>query len=260
MTAPKTVLITGATRGIGKGVASAFADAGWIVYGTGRASTTLSDPSVSAWASEKKITLKQADVADQAAMAAIMYEIKEKHGRLDCLINNAGVASNTPASSLGDEEISKIIDTNFRAVFTCCQSYYKMQRKAGPSTGSGQAPTKGGGCIINISSVLGIVGTSLASVYSGTKGAVISMTKALAIEWANSGFRVNAICPGFIDTDMTEMIKKRESVMQKMLEYIPLKRLGTPEDIAAPALMLASDGASYMTGQIIVVDGGLTAM
>jgi 3-oxoacyl-[acyl-carrier protein] reductase len=176
-----------------------------------------------------------------------MSEIKEKHGRLDCLINNAGVASSTPASALGEEEIAKIIDTNFKAVFQCCQSYYKLQRKAG-------------GNIINIASVLGIVGSSLASVYSGTKGAVISMTKALAIEWANSGFRVNAICPGFIDTDMTEMIKKREAVMQKMLEYIPLKRLGTPADIAAPALMLASEGASYITGQIIVVDGGMTAM
>ena len=242
MTAQKTVLITGATRGIGKGVAIAFAQAGWIVYGTGR------NLAGSEWASEKKIILKEADVADQPRMAAIMQEIKDKHGRLDCLINNAGVASNTPASALGDDEIAKIIDTNFKAVFTCCQSYYKMQRKSG------------GGNIINISSVLGIVGTSLASVYSGTKGAVISMTKALAIEWANSGFRVNAICPGFIDTDMTDMLKKRESVMAKMLEYIPLKRLGTPEDIAAPAIMLASDGAAYITGQIIVVDGGLTAM
>jgi 3-oxoacyl-[acyl-carrier protein] reductase len=241
MSAQKTVLITGATRGIGKGLALAFAESGYITYGTGR---NLAD---TGWADEKKIVLKPADVTDQAAMAAIMTEIKERHGRLDCLINNAGVASNTPASSLGEEEIAKIIDTNFRAVFQCCQSYYKLQRKAG-------------GNIINISSVLGIVGTSLASVYSGTKGAVISMTKALAIEWANSGFRVNAICPGFIDTDMTEMIKKREAVMQKMLEYIPLKRLGTPEDIAAPALMLASEGASYITGQIIAVDGGMTAM
>ncbi|AFM12336.1 SDR family NAD(P)-dependent oxidoreductase [Turneriella parva] len=257
----KTVLITGATRGIGKGVAIAFADAGWIVYGTGRPSTGSGRPlSETAWAAEKKIILKEADVADQPRMAEIMQDIKDKHGRLDCLINNAGVASNTPASALGDEEIAKIIDTNFKAVFTCCQSYYKMQRKSGPSTGSGQVAAKGGGCIINISSVLGIVGTSLASVYSGTKGAVISMTKALAIEWANSGFRVNAICPGFIDTDMTDMLKKRESVMAKMLEFIPLKRLGTPEDIAAPAIMLASDGAAYITGQIIVVDGGLTAM
>lgn len=241
MTPAKTVLITGATRGIGRGLAIAFAEAGWITYGTGR---NLADTS---WAQEKGIILKQADVADQPAMAAIMNAIKDQHGRLDCLINNAGVASSTPASSLAEDEVAKIIDTNFKAVFQCCQAYYKMQRKAG-------------GNIINIASVLGLVGTSLASVYSGTKGAVIAMTKALAIEWANSNFRVNAICPGFIDTDMTEMIKKRESVMQKMLEFIPLKRLGTPQDIAAPALMLASDGASYITGQIIVVDGGMTAL
>lgn len=241
MTPAKTVLITGATRGIGRGLAIAFAEAGWITYGTGR---NLADTN---WAQEKGILLKQADVTDQPAMATIMNAIKDQHGRLDCLINNAGVASSTPASSLAEDEVAQIIDTNFKAVFQCCQAYYKMQRKAG-------------GNIINIASVLGLVGTSLASVYSGTKGAVIAMTKALAIEWANSNFRVNAICPGFIDTDMTEMIKKRESVMQKMLEFIPLKRLGTPQDIAAPALMLASDGASYITGQIIVVDGGMTAL
>lgn len=243
MATHKTVLITGATRGIGKGLALAFADAGWIVYGTGRSAAK----DAHAWADSQKIILKELSVTDSAGMAALMQEIKEKHGLLDCLINNAGVASNTPASALSSEEISRIIDTNFRAVFECSQSYYKLQRKAG-------------GCIINVASVLGMVGTSLASVYSGTKGAVIAMTKALAIEWANSGFRVNAICPGFIDTDMTDMIKKREAIMKKLFEVIPLKRLGRPEDIAAPALMLASDAASYITGQTIVVDGGLTAM
>ncbi|MCX7633582.1 MAG: SDR family oxidoreductase [Turneriella sp.] len=238
---PKTVLITGATRGIGRGLASAFAQSGWTVYGTGR---NLENTQ---WATPLGITLEKADVTDTAAMQTLMHKIRDQHGRLDCLINNAGIASGQPASALSDEEATRIINTNFKAVFTCCQIYYKMQRKSG-------------GNIINIASVLGLTGTALASVYSGTKGAVIALTRALAVEWANSGFRVNAICPGFIDTDMTDMLKKRETVMRKILEQIPLRRLGTPEDIAAPALMLASDGASYITGQIIVVDGGMTAM
>ena len=230
MSNKKTVLITGATRGIGKGIALAFADAGYHVYGTGR------NLSGSEWATQKKIHLKEADVTDPARMSEIMTEIKATHGALDCLINNAGIASNSPASALTQEEIQNIIAVNFKGVFECCQSYYKLQRKAG-------------GNIINVSSVLGIVGTSLASVYSGTKGAVIAMTRALAIEWAGSGFRVNAICPGFIDTDMTEMIKKRENLMKKLIDVIPQKRLGTPVDIAGPTLFLASDAAGYMTGQ-----------
>lgn len=237
----KTVLITGATRGIGKALAIGFADAGYTVYGTGR----RLDHTI--WAADKNIVLWQANVTEQKIMEEIFAEIKQKNGRLDVLVNNAGIASNVPASSLSATEISEIIDINFKAVFQASQSYYKMQRKAG-------------GNIINIASVLGLVGTSMASVYSGTKGAVISMTRALAIEWANSNFRVNAICPGFIDTDMTDVIKKRESIMQKMLEFIPMKRLGKPEDLVAPALFLAGDGSSYMTGQTLVIDGGLTAM
>ena len=241
-------VVTGGASGLGKAMAEEAARRGMKVV--------IAD--VEAGAMEQVVNDLRAtgteaigvltDVTNAESVEALAVATEQSFGPPNLLFNNAGVASNTPASGLDDDEIAKIIDTNFKAVFQCCQSYYKMQRKSG------------GGCIINISSVLGIVGTSLASVYSGTKGAVISMTKALAIEWANSGFRVNAICPGFIDTDMTDMLKKRESVMAKMLEYIPLKRLGTPEDIAAPAIMLASDGAAYITGQIIVVDGGLTAM
>ncbi|HRP69638.1 MAG TPA: SDR family oxidoreductase, partial [Turneriella sp.] len=156
----KTVLITGATRGIGRGIAVGFADAGYQVYGTGRSVTSLTaEPS--GWIKEKGIILKAADAADQASMAAFMKEIHTTHGRLDCLVNNAGIAANTPASRITLDEANRIIDTNFKAVFQNAQSYYQLQRKEG-------------GNIINIASVLGMVGTTLASVYSGTKGAVIA--------------------------------------------------------------------------------------
>ncbi len=140
-----------------------------------------------------------------------------------------------------------MIDTNFKGVFRACQAYYKLQRKSG------------GGVIINVSSVLGHVGTKLAAVYCGTKGAVIQMSKALAIEWAGSGFRINALCPGFIDTDMTEMIQKRPQVLEQMNASIPMGRMGQPEDLLGASIFLASDASAYMTGQSLVVDGGFIA-
>ena len=215
----KTVIITGASRGIGRRLAEGFRDAGAIVYGTG------SRPESVEWMKDAEgIEGRAANLMEPGAMAAVIEEVHGKHGRLDCLI-----------------------DTNFKGVFRACQAYYKLQRKSG------------GGVIINVSSVLGHVGTKLAAVYCGTKGAVIQMSKALAIEWAGSGFRINALCPGFIDTDMTEMIQKRPQVLEQMNASIPMGRMGQPEDLLGASIFLASDASAYMTGQSLVVDGGFIA-
>jgi 3-oxoacyl-[acyl-carrier protein] reductase len=236
----KTILITGASRGIGRALAQGFHDEGAIVYGTGRSADSI------AWMGGTGIEGRAADVMQSGAIAGIIDEIIQKHGRLDVLLNNAGIASNTPAGGMKEEEMDRIIDTNFKGLYRACQAYYKAQRKAG-------------GVIINNASILGIIGAPLAAVYCGTKGAVLQVTRALAIEWASNNFRVNAIAPGFIDTDMTEMIKKRPQVLEKMQQAIPLGRLGQPEDLVGAALFLASDAAAYVTGQVIVVDGGVIA-
>lgn len=237
----RTVLITGASRGIGRAMALGFRDAGAIVYGTGSKSASVS------WMAAERLEGRAADVGVPGSMDPIIEEIRGRHGRLDCLINNAGIAANLPASGFKEDDLSVMVEINFKGVFRACQAYYKAQRKEG-------------GNIINVSSVLGMVGTKLASVYCGTKGAVLNMTRALALEWSNSGFRVNALCPGFIDTDMTSMIKARPLVLKQMEDAVPLKRLGRPEDLLGAAIFLSSDASAYVTGQGIVVDGGYTAM
>ncbi len=238
----KTIIVTGASRGIGRAIAETLRDRGAVVYGTG------SRPESIEWMNaDSAVQGRVANVREPGAMAEIIQEVHDKHGRLDVLINNAGIASNTPASSFKEDEMEAIIDTNFKGLFRACQAYYKLQRKSG------------GGNIINVASILGLVGTTLASVYCGTKGAVINMTRALAVEWASSGFRLNCICPGFIETDMTEMIQKRPAVMEKMLEAVPMKRIGRPDDLVGAAVFLASDASKYMTGQTVVVDGGMIA-
>lgn len=237
----KSVLITGASRGIGLALAKAFVESGAIVYGAG------SRPESVEGLSKLGINPLVIDVRQPGTMEEEIQKIKDKNGKLDCLINNAGIATNTTASHFTEEEMNNIIQINYAGLFRNCQAYYRVHKKMG-------------GNIINIASVLGLVGTKLASVYSGTKGAVISLTKALAYEWCNSSYRINAICPGLIDTDMTDMIKKRESVLNQINSSIPLGRLGRPEEIAGAAIYLASDASSYVTGSIIVIDGGLTAI
>lgn len=234
-------MITGASRGIGRALAEGFRDAGAIVYGTG------SKPESIEWMMSSDIQGRVADISKPGTMQPIIEEIKSKHSKLDCLINNAGIAVNIPASAFKEEDIYRIIDTNFVGMFRTCQAYYKAHKLMG-------------GNIINISSVLGLVGYSLSSIYSGTKGAAIQLTKSLAAEWIGNNFRVNVICPGFIDTDMNKMIKDKPQVFETVSSNIPMRRLGKPEDILGAAIFLSSEASSYMTGQVLVVDGGLTSI
>ncbi|GBF51320.1 short chain dehydrogenase [Leptospira ryugenii] len=236
----KTVLITGASRGIGKSLALGLLEAGAIVYGTG------SRPESITWMSQSGISGEVMDVRSETDAFRIIGMIREKHGKLDCLINNAGIATNTPASGFKEVELQDIVQTNYVGVFRTCQAYYKHHKKDG-------------GNIINVSSVLGMIGSKLASVYSGAKGGVIALSKALAIEWCNSGYRVNVICPGLIDTDMTDMIKSKDHIISQVLAGIPMARLGKPEELLGATLFLVSDASSYMTGQTLVIDGGLSA-
>lgn len=237
----KTVLITGASRGIGRSMAEEFQKAGAVVYGTGSREESIE------WMKPTEIRGRIADIRKPGVMGPIIDEIKQNHGKLDVLINNAGIAVNIPASAFKDEDIYNIIDTNFVGMFRTCQAYYKSHRHIG-------------GNIISVSSILGLVGYSLSSVYSGTKGAVIQLTRSLGAEWIRNGFRLNAICPGFIDTDMNKMIKDKPQVFESVSKGIPMQRLGNPVDIAGAAIFLASDASSYMTGQVMVIDGGLTTL
>lgn len=236
----KIIFITGASRGLGKTIATNLKAEGAVVIGT-----STSEEGVQSL-ENLGIIGKKVDVTEQGVFEPIFQELKTKYGRIDCIINNAGLATNTPASGFKEDELRNILDTNFTGVFRSCQAYYKIQKKEG-------------GNIINFSSVLGMVGSPLASIYSGAKGGVIALSKALAIEWASNGFRVNSVSPGFFDTDMTSMIKKKPEVMEKFVSVIPMKRMGEPIELVGICQFLASNASTYVTGQNFVIDGGFSA-
>jgi 3-oxoacyl-[acyl-carrier protein] reductase len=236
----KVIVITGASRGIGKYLAEGFNDLGARVHGLG------SKPESIEWMKGSGINGHSTNMRHPEEIHSTLQSIHQKEGRIDVLINNAGIASNTPASGMKMDELMNIVETNYIGVFQSCQAYYKLQKKQG-------------GNIINFASVLGMIGTPLASIYSGTKGAVISLTKALAIEWVKNDFRLNTICPGLIETDMTAMITDRPLIKEQVQANIPMKRMGLPKDLLGATVFLASDASKYMTGSSIIVDGGMTA-
>ncbi|MCB1323755.1 MAG: SDR family oxidoreductase [Spirochaetales bacterium] len=238
--AGKSVFITGASRGIGKAIALAFQKAGARVTGLG------SRPESVDWMADSGITPLVGDVADPDFMPGAIEQVIKHHGTIDCLINNAGVNANVPASSTKDETFQHLLDVNVRGLFRACQAYYKARRKEG-------------GVIINVASIAGFIAAPLNTAYSATKGAVLQLTRSLAVEWAGSNFRVNAICPGIIDTDMSARVTGSEGNRAKAEAFIPMKRIGKPEELVGAALFLASEASSYMTGQLIVVDGGVSA-
>tara|TARA_B000000557_G_scaffold2877_1_gene2296 strand:- start:430 stop:1167 length:738 start_codon:yes stop_codon:yes gene_type:complete len=238
----KIVLITGANRGIGHSIMSAFINAGYIVVGTSRSddgvkkiNDTIGDPS-------KGCGVKM-DVTSENDIQSANKLIRDKFGITTILINNAGVTKDNLLMRMSSEEWNDVIDTNLNSLYRVTKEFIRemMKQKTGR--------------IINISSVVGMSGNAGQSNYSSSKSAIYGFTKSLAKEVASRNITVNAISPGFIETDMTDKLSDEQK--QAIISAIPLSRMGSAKDIADIALFLASDSASYITGENINVNGGL---
>ena len=240
----KTALVTGASRGIGRAVALALAAAGARVAinyaGNVKAAEEVK---ASIEAAGGTAILCQADVADSAAVEAMVAAVVKEFGTIDILVNNAGITRDTLLMRMKDEDFAKVLDTNLKGVFYCTKAVSKLMMK------------KRAGRIVNMASVVGLVGNAGQTNYAAAKAGVIGFSKSAAKELASRGITVNVVAPGFIGTDMTAGLP--ESVKEKMLTDIPLGRMGEPEDVANAVLFLASDQASYITGQVVNVDGGM---
>ena len=240
----KVCLVTGASRGIGAATVSRFAREGAVVYANARTPESLDD--LCTELSEKYNTTVKAlyfDVRDEAAAKKAVLQIKKETGRLDVLVNNAGVMKDALIGMISKDLMQEMYDVNVFGVMNLLQlaSKIMMFQKSGS--------------IINLSSIVGLEGIPGKLVYSAAKGAVAAMTKTAAKELASHGIRVNAVAPGMIDTDMLKSVGDEK--MKEQLANIRMGRLGTPEEVAAAILFLASDLSGYVTGEILGVNGSM---
>lgn len=241
--AGETALVTGASSGIGRAIALRFAEESAEVV----VADVRRDPREGGTPTDELIadaTFLETDVSDPAEVEAAVDQTLATYGGLDVMVNNAGVyPGNQPIETVAEADYDRVLNVNLKGV------YFGSQFAA-------EAMREGGGSVVNISSIAGLVGFDGATVYAASKGGVTNLTRALAVELADDGIRVNAIDPGVVETVMTTQDAR---VVGSMTDQIPLGRDGRPEDVAAAALYLASDDASYVTGHNLVVDGGYTA-
>ncbi len=238
----KTVFITGASRGIGRELAVAFAEAGanlFITYNRTAPEDTLARLS----ALDADVEAVQLDVADSTAAADAVRKCAERFGTVDVLINNAGVTKDGLLMRMKDEDWDAVMDTNLKGTFNMVKAAVKIMIK------------KRAGKIINIGSVIGSMGNAGQANYSASKAGLSGLTKSAARELAPRNIQVNLIAPGYISTDMTEALD--DGTKNAILAMIPMKKLGTPRDVANAALFLASSASDYITGQEIHVNGGM---
>ena len=242
--AGKTAVVTGAGRGIGQAIARLFAAEGAHVV-------LVSRNPESCGAAAEGINAEHpgsckaypCDVADGDAVAECARQILAEHPAIDILVNNAGITRDGLAMRMKEEDWDMVLATNLKSVFLCCKAFMRSIMKS-PS-----------GRIINLSSVVGLGGNAGQANYAASKAGVVGLTKSLALEIASRKVTVNAIAPGFIATEMTDALP--ENVRADIMHRIPLGFFGEPEDVAACALFLASDAARYITGQVLVCDGGM---
>ncbi|MDG2390766.1 MAG: 3-oxoacyl-[acyl-carrier-protein] reductase [Planctomycetaceae bacterium] len=240
----QVALVTGGSRGIGKGIVEAFVKEGAKVAFVYNSSKEAADVIVSELSANGEVFAIQADVKSKEAAQKAVDEVLEKWERIDILVNNAGIIRDGLLATMDEDDWCSVIDTNLNSVYNFTQSVMRpmMSQRSGR--------------IINMSSVASEMGNQGQTNYAASKGGINGFTKCLAAEVGRRNITVNAIAPGFIETDMTEAV--RNAAEGEIKKAIALRRLGKPEDIASTAVFLASSDASYITGQVIEVDGGLT--
>ncbi|GAA5214839.1 3-oxoacyl-ACP reductase FabG [Corallincola platygyrae] len=236
----KVALVTGASRGIGKSIALKLVEQGAYVIGT--ATSEGGAGAISEYLGDNGCG-KVLNVTEAASVEALFAAIKDEKGGVDLLINNAGITKDNLFMRMKDEEWEAVIDTNLTSLFRLSKAVIRAMMK------------KRGGRIINIGSVVGTMGNAGQVNYSAAKAGLIGFTKSLAREVASRGITVNAIAPGFIETDMTQALD--EGQRGAILSQVPMERLGSPEEIASAVLFLASDMAGYITGETLHVNGGM---
>ena len=238
----QVVIVTGGTRGIGFETAKAFAEAGAQVIIFGSRAETVEKAVARLDKMNLKVEGSFPDLNDFPALERVVAEIAEKYGHIDVLVNNAGIAANKKIGDTTADEFSQIFDLNVRAVFHMSKAVVPVMKR------------QNSGVILNTSSMVSIYGQPSGVGYPASKFAVNGLTKSLARELAPDGIRVNAVAPGVIKTDMIANLPKEQ--LEPLVATIPLGRVGDPRDIAHAFLFLASDYASYVTGEILQVDGG----
>jgi 2-deoxy-D-gluconate 3-dehydrogenase len=244
----RVAIVTGSNQGIGFGIAAGLAAAGATVAVSGRRAAANAEAVRRLVAAGGHAIAVEADMEDEASCRALCATTAERFGRLDILVNNAGIANRKQPEDHTSAEWRRVIDTNLSGAFWCAQAAYPAMLKAG------------GGKIINIGSMLSIFGASFAVAYGASKGGIVQMTKALACAWAKDNIQVNAILPGWIDTDFTQTARKEVAGLnERVLARTPAGRWGKPEDFAGLAVFLAGRSSDFLTGAAIPLDGGYSS-
>jgi len=239
----RVAFVTGASRGIGAAIAQRLARDGFHVVAVARSLDKLEAVAGEIKAAGGSAEALAVDIADPKALASALEQVADRHGRLDVLVNNAGITRDGLILRMDDEDFDAVIDTNLKSAFVAIRTAARPMMRSK------------GGRIINISSVSGVAGNAGQANYAASKAGLIGLSKSVAKELAGKNITCNVVAPGFITTDMTDALN--DTIKERVKEVIPLRRFGQPQEIAGVVSFLAGPDSSYVTGQVLVVDGGM---